>query len=151
MSKKQKKISQKVIPSGTKQIKSQENPESFMQKRPSWCFELVDEEGKWNPYRVDFKFIVEHLVNFERMTWDEVFKKTHDSGKSGNHYITPDKLCKNAQDRFRKLNLEEYADSLYSIRLNNLIRIFGLLRDGVFYILWFDEKHEICPSKLKHS
>lgn len=151
MSKKQKIISQKVIPSNSKQIKSREDPVSFLQKRPSWCFELVDDKGIWSPYRVNFKSIVEHLVNHERMTWNEIFKKTHDGNKSSNHYISPDKICKDAQDRFKELNLEEYADFLYSIRLNNKIRIFGLLRDGVFYILWYDENHEICPSHLKHT
>lgn len=30
-------------------------------------------------------------------------------------------------------------------------RVWGLLVEDVFYLLWWDPEHEVCPSHLKHT
>lgn len=151
MGKKNKQISQRDVTFGCKQAKSLENPDSFMSRQPSWCFKRLDENSAWGLCPSDFSVVISHLVNFERMTWSEIFKQTHDGGRSSNHYIPPGSMCDKARKRFYDLHLDEYADNVYSLRISNKIRIFGLLNDGVFSLLWYDTKHEICPSNLKHT
>lgn len=58
---------------------------------------------------------------------------------------------KKHKKRFSELNLEEYADQVYSLRLMNKTRIYGILRDGIFSILWYEKEHEIYPSVKKHT
>lgn len=129
-----------------------ENPDSWLSKRPSWRFEKVDKGFDWNLFSANnLSEILEKLVDFERMTWGDVLKKTHDNGKSSNHFISPDKMIKKAQDRLNQLNLNEFSENIFSLRLNNINRLFGILTDGIFYILWYDNDHQICPSPKKHT
>lgn len=136
MTKVKKQISQKSVTFGTKEAKSTEEPDSFLSKQPSWRFEKTDTDYKWNIANEEFSNILNSLSTFERMTWGEIFRQTHDNGRSSNHYISPDKMCKEAQKRFSELNLDEHADHVYSLRIANKIRIFGLLYNGVFSVLW---------------
>lgn len=149
--KSRKHIAQQTITYGGKQAKSIEKPESFLSKHPSWRFERADTEYRWSIVYAGFSEIIRSLRNFERMTWGEIAKQTHDNGKSSNHYVALNDLCKEAQKRFSELNLEEYADQVYSLRLMNKTRIYGILRDGIFSILWYEEEHEIYPSVKKHT
>ena len=149
---KNKAVLQKNISYGEKQVKdSKNNPDSYLHLRPSWRFERSFGQRKWDLYSADFEKIASHKVNLERMKWSEIIKQTHDSGKSSNHYITADKLCKEAQNMLSELQLEEYGDMIFSLRLNNKCRLFGLLQEGVYTILWLVENHEICPSYKKHT
>lgn len=150
MAKAKKRISQQTI-CGGKKAKSIEKPESFLSKHPSWRFERADTEYRWSIVEAEFSEIIGSLRNFERMTWGEIDKQTHDNGRSSNHYVFLNDLCKEAQKRFLELKLEEYADQVYSLRLMNKTRIYGILRDGIFSILWYDENHEIYPSEKKHT
>lgn len=56
-----------------------------------------------------------------------------------------------ARDRFDWLELMEDEDTLYSISVNNIIRIIGFKKDNYFDVLWFDPRHEVCLSRLKHT
>ena len=81
------------------------------------------------------------------MTWNEILKasgaKTHGNNS---HYENVAELIPEAQKRWKELKLEEY-DQAFSLRLTNLHRLYGVLQDGVFRIVWFDQKHEIYPVK----
>lgn len=149
--KSRKHIAQQTITYGSKQAKSAENPDSYLSKHPSWRFERTDIGYRWDISTAVFAEIIQALTNFERMTWGEINKQTHDNGKSSNHPVRPYKLSKEAQNRFAELKLDEYADQLYSLRLKNKTRIYGILRDGIFSILWYEEEHEIYPSVKKHT
>ena len=149
--KSRKHIVQQTITYGRKQAKSVENPDSYLSKHPSWRFERADTGYRWDISTAVFSQIIQALTNFERMTWDEINKQTHDNGKSSNHLVCLYDLSKEAQNRFTELKLGEYADQIYSLRLMNKTRIYGILRDGILSVLWYDEKHEIYPSEKKHT
>ncbi len=43
------------------------------------------------------------------------------------------------------------ATLLHSLRLNGAYRVWGILRENVYYVLWLDPEHEVWPSHLKHT
>ena len=56
-----------------------------------------------------------------------------------------------AQQRIAALQMEDRTDSIFSFAFNNMLRIIGV-RDGEFFhVVWYDERHQFCPSKLKHT
>lgn len=152
MSKKNKKIVTAEKASGIKTPHNTVNPDSFLSKHPVWRFEKVDSGGKWDLYSSDILAdILKKLVDFERMTWAEIQRQTHNDNRSSNHYISFEKMSQNAKDRFSELRLNEFSDNIFSLRLKSKERMFGILTDGIFYILWYDKNHEICPSTLKNT
>lgn len=133
--------------SGGKTTKRLENADSFLKKTPTWKFNRTDKDhSKWNLHNnCDIQVLVENLTNFERMTWEEIMI----SSKKQNHHVYVDTFTKEAKDRLQELLI--YEDQLFSLRLNGKTRIYGILQDGVFSLLWYDCEHEICPSKKKHT
>ena len=127
----------------TKQV----SPESYLKNRPAWAFSRYDEEHKWG---LDFKNlwwseILPKLKSYESQTWADIVAAPKGRGEgSKSHFITIDKLIKEAQDRL--LYLKIYEDELFSLRLSGVGRLWGIINNGIFYILWYDSNHEICPS-----
>ena len=75
-----------------------------------------------------------------------------DAGKSKHHFLSNlEGLSKEAKKRLSKLGLEEETDCLYSFAFDNTLRIIGLRCNDDFYILWYDQNHEVCPSHKKHT
>ena len=84
------------------------------------------------------------------MEWQRIMSQTKDSGDgSANHLIEVADLTKEAQKRLLKLGV--VIDQIFSLRLNNLERIFGVLEDSTLYIIWYDSAHEICPSRPRNT
>lgn len=140
------KIDKKLDISSKRTPKIVENPDSYFSKHPSWNFSKIDlEHEKWKLSNSDFFCeILPKLINFESRKWQDII-----SDKKHNHWINTDKLVKEAQERLIKLNL--YYDQLFSLRLTGTLRLFGYIEDGVYYIIWYDANHEICPSNKKHT
>jgi len=129
-----------------KEPKTTENPESFYSKFPSWRFSKVDDEHeKWSFIKNSVlinKAICDRLSGFEKQAWKNIIGKE-------SHFISIGDLTKEAQDRIEFLGLQ--YDELFSLRINSRERMFGIIEDGVMFFLWYDEKHEICPSHKKHT
>lgn len=138
--------SDKNIVISSKEPKRIENPESYFDKSPSWSFSKCDlESDKWALDSSDFfADIMPKLVSFERRKWKDII----DDNKH-NHWISCDDFCKAAQQRLIELKL--YYDELFSLRLTGRVRLFGYIENGVYYIVWYDHDHEICPSVKKHT
>ena len=49
------------------------------------------------------------------------------------------------------MQLEESSDQLYSIALQNKLRIVGLRDKDRFHVLWYDPEHEVCTSQKKYT
>lgn len=81
------------------------------------------------------------LRNFETMRWGEI------EGK-GNKLIPTHKLAVEAQKRLRALNLED-VDGLWELRLSGTTRVWGIRASNLFYLLWWDPEHTVCPSNLR--
>lgn len=114
---------------------------------PVWRFRFIDWDGGWPPTGIgnrDPRPIATKLSSFETMTWEQI--KTQ-----GSHYIDPSKIIKPARERLIVLKKEDWFDNLFSLRLQGRERLWGFLRDSVFFMLWWDPNHEICPSQKKHT
>lgn len=120
-----------------------------------WRFHRVDKDGKFafDTNRPDFnyKLLLEKLLAYSTMTWQEIQQATHDKGKSKNHLIrnAQEEISKEAWQRIEVMHLEEDSDSLYSFALTNIERVWGLKTGNEFHVLWYDPKHDVFPSKRK--
>lgn len=96
-----------------------------------------------------FEHIQERLKNFESMTWSAILL----DGKKQNHSVAVDRLCKQAKDRLEELRLFP-VEKLVSLRLSAMGRIWGIpdpKEKAVLKLLWWDPRHEICPSLKKYT
>lgn len=129
-------------------VKSNESSEGL---KVVWLFDKIDKNGPFafSPSRTDFlhKEILDKLIAYSSMTWREIRLQTHDNGKSKHHFLNDiSKFSKDAQERFKQMNLEEYSDSIFSFALTNKLRVVGLRDREFFHVLWYDPEHNIYPS-----
>jgi hypothetical protein len=109
----------------------------------------MDHDGPWSwktlpPEKL--REILEKLAGWEKKTWGQVHGDAHDS----QHSVDLARLIKPARDRLRELDLDD-LDSLFRFRLSGEERLWGVPLDNVFYVLWWDPNHEVCPSKKRHT
>lgn len=131
-----------------------EKTNSTIKETPIWRFDKLDRTGKFafDLSRKDFdhKEILQKLIEYGAMTWDNISKQQHDySRKSKHHYLELDSLSTDALNRIKARHFEEETDVIYSFALQNRLRIIGLRHGSEFDIVWFDPNHEFCPSKKK--
>ena len=91
------------------------------------------------------------MKDYEGMTWGEIMKAT--GGRrtgNNNHFENVDEFIKEAQERWIELKLEEYSEA-FSLRLTGTHRLYGILEDGTFRVIWYDEDHEIYKSTKRHT
>ena len=91
----------------------------------------------------DWDIFFDFLYNISNMTWGQMEQDKH-------HFISLDSLNAEAYRNFQ-LFAARYSDNLFSFRIDGKKRLYGLVYESVFYILWYDREHKICPSKLKHT
>ncbi|MEO5950565.1 MAG: hypothetical protein ABIQ04_03910 [Candidatus Saccharimonadales bacterium] len=88
--------------------------------------------------------LLDALKARESTTWGALATASGGRTRGTNsHHIPMHELIKSAQDRATQLGIVE--DELFSLRLDGTHRVFGVLEDSVFNVIWFDRKHEICP------
>lgn len=118
-------------------------------KKMVWIFDSVDKAGMFNfdPLRddMDSKKILTKVIEYSDRTWQEVMSETHDRSKSKNHFLDYDGICSEAQQRIRSLHLEEDIDCLFSLRIENKIRIIGFRKEERFIVKWYDPEHQFYP------
>ncbi len=148
-----KEVRQRADVKGCKVPKSVENPDSYLNKNPKWAFQRCDiQHDKWSIKNFDFyEEIFDKLVSYEGMTWSEI--QASSGGKrngTNSHFESVSDLTKDAQKRIRDLHMYD-VDQLFSLRLGGQERLYGILENGVFYVLWYDKYHEVYKSNLKHT
>lgn len=67
-----------------------------------------------------------------------------------NHHVSTSDLSEKAWRRLKDLKLED-VEQLFSLRISGKERVWGVLTQGVLEVLWWDPKHEVCPSHKKHT
>lgn len=146
---KQKKTVKSYQEPASKPTYIKETPCSYMRKSPSWAFHLCDEfHPRWslNCYPSLYNDVLKKLQSYEGMTWGEIQSssggKTHGTNS---HFEKMSELCKEARKRAEELHI--YEDYIFSLRLDGKKRLFGLIEDGVFLVIWYDPNHEIYPSE----
>ncbi len=138
-------------PQGGKNPKIRAMPESTDSQTLAWHFGIRDldhAEWGWNKLGPDgFLELVQELCHFETMTWAELSKAVGDK-RSGNkhHLIDVTACCKNAQDRLAAIKQDD-VDQLFSLRLRNKLRLFGIRSGRVLRLIWHDQEHTVYQIK----
>ena len=122
--------------------------------RFEWTLKQADSGGPWGFDDGVFRDqwcceILPKLQEFEAKGWLEIAKGVPGKkGGSPNHPVQVDDLIEEAQERLQQTELELAAE-LFSVRLDDKQRLFGIVRDSVLHLLWHDPHHEICPTKRR--
>jgi hypothetical protein len=130
----------------SRQIKS-EDPGKFDAETIAWQFFRLDwQHEHWGFNQLGpthWRDLRDSLAHIEGLTWSELKQTFGGRGAGGgtNHHSLPtSELSSRAQKRLEELSLDD-CDDVFSLRLNNTLRIYGI-RDGrVFQILWYDRHH----------
>jgi hypothetical protein len=136
-----------VVPQKQPRIAS--DPTSYHERKPSWRvsrIDLVDPYGWHRLSATELHTIRDKLAHFESMTWADILIKA----KKHNHSVPISDLCSQAQGRLKEIHCDD-LDELLSLHLSGLERVWGILDRGVMTLLWWDPKHQVCPSLLKHT
>lgn len=117
---------------------------------PAWRFSMLDVHGPFgfgDAVTVEVAMqLAKRLGSQEARTWNDIFTRD----KHNNHANQVEKLAPEARRRLRHLKLDDF-DELHSIRLSGAGRLYGVWREGVFYVLWWDRAHLVYPYKKKHT
>ena len=142
----QRKPKAKQIPSH-KNIRKSVDPSDFFKKEASWAVRRLDRNGQWGWDSVSlgefYQAIHPKLRDFESMTWQEIIS-------GGSHNIEVYKLITDAQKRLEVLNLND-LEELFSLRLEGVKRIWGILERGILHIIWYDPKHEVYVVPKRYT
>lgn len=89
--------------------------------------------------------VILKLKNYEGMPWRQIIAASGGrSSGTNNHYEDVADLTKEARDRMTEIHIEE--DRIFSLRLTSMERLYGILDGNVFFVIWYDAKHEIYPT-----
>ena len=93
-----------------------------------------------------YENVILKLKDYEGLTWAEI-NKASGGGTYGtnSHYEDVEDLCKDARDRINELMI--FEDRVFSLRLDGETRLYGIIENGVFYVIWYAPNHEIYPVK----
>lgn len=128
-----------------RQIKTGGDPDSFERETIAWQFFRQDREHAewgWDKLKAaQWRDLLARLKAFEGLTWAQLKAQAGGRKRGTNHHsLFTAEFCKHARDRLRTLRLDDF-DSLFSLRLANTLRIYGI-RDGrVLQLLWHDPHH----------
>ncbi len=136
-----------ILPKLSENKKTSQIPQdNFKKQKPSWRFTYCDLDSKYS-MRNCTETIFDKLKSFESMTFDEIFYKN----QHNNHRIKDkSKMLKFVLERLSYLKLSKDLE-IYSLRLEGDMRIYGFIESNIFYILWYDPKHELYPVAKKHT
>ena len=118
---------------------------------PSWRLSLLDldHDGDWSWQVNDgvLRKIIALLQEMERLTWTEIQAQLTGGRRRGpkHKYIPLEGLCPAAYRRLQELELDDF-ERLFRFRLGNMERLWGVVHDGIFYPVWWDPGHMVCPG-----
>ncbi|WP_200827512.1 hypothetical protein [Thermomonospora echinospora] len=110
----------------------------------------MDHEGPWGFDKVEpetLRWLFDRLGQLETMTVNEIFNRGDYPGKDYDVETIPNV---EALDRLEQIGLADMT-KIWCLRLQGEPRLYGFLHGHVFHIVWWDPKHEIWPSRLKHT
>jgi hypothetical protein len=139
-------------PAGSKDVKIKASPESTDKQTPAWQFHKGDREhAEWGwdklSHQQFFSVVHEQLAQFETMTWAEIFQAVGDKDSGNKHHnVSVENCCKDAQKRLEELKADD-LDEIFSLRLSNKYRLWGVKDGRVLRFIWDDQNHTVCPKK----
>lgn len=136
----------KVKNTGREDIKTVRSESQPLEDKPMWRFSGVDKDGpfKWPKGQEEELDIVDKLHNFDSMHWAAIQGNRH-------HILSTSSLSKDAKKRLSEIELDDCADSLFSFALTGEKRVIAIKTSSMARLLWYDPKHQVAPSKKKHT
>jgi hypothetical protein len=110
---------------------------------------MADMEGEWGWQGLDMttmQRVIAKLRDFESMTLNEVFHQGEYPGK----WYPMARLPAPAKTRLQQLGRDDF-DAIHRLRVGGSERVYGLLIDNVFHLLWWDPDHTVYPAPLRHT
>lgn len=118
--------------------------EPSIQNNPTWKFVEADVGGPWScsdlPSK-SVKCIAIRMSEYESFTWTDL------SQNKRAHLIRVSEITKVARDRLINDLKRDDIDELMSMRITKKSRLWGVMRGGVYYVLWWDPDHKIYRTK----
>ncbi len=131
------------------------DPNSFDKQTLKIRFDLMDFDHElwgWEKLSSDqYIHFLKFIQSLEKQTWAEI-KLTAGGRAHGtnNHALEITKFNKEAQKRLHELNLDTIiGDTLFSLRLNNITRVYGVRNEEFFRPIWHDPHHD-QPEKAAY-
>lgn len=118
---------------------------SYNHIRACWRLQrlqLIDPYGWHELTAAELSYIRQKLIQFEAKDWNQIFivEKKH------NHSVAvADFDCPRAREWMRR-NLPD-QDLLWRLRLTGTERVWGIWREGVFHLMFWDPNHQIKLSQ----
>jgi len=117
-------------------------------EKPIWSFDNVDNDGvfRFSIDKIDSNLIIDKILSLSKMTWFDIKKATHDDGKSKNHELDYEGISSEGKNRIiaKKLT-DEDREAIFSLAFTNKVRVIGLKKGKIFYVIWYDPKHDFYP------
>ena len=110
-----------------------------------WGLSYIDLDGPWGWNRLDLsaaKAILTKVNGWATMRQSELLRP------GGKQCIPLHKLSPEAQRRLEELKLDD-LDGLWELRLAGKQRIWGHREGHVFYLMWWDPEHTVCPTSRR--
>jgi hypothetical protein len=126
--------------------------EGGQHEHPVFSFALMDRgyAGEWGWHllgEADGKKLLDQICDLARSTWIEI-RAQRVEGRLRNHSQKVSTLCRDAQQRLTVLHYDDISDEMFRFRLQNTWRLWGFeLGNGVFYAVWWDPTHKVCPPQ----
>ncbi len=119
-----------------------------------WSQDKRDIQGRWSWGQSRFwgstawrTKLRPFLRDAAKKTWAEI--EIEKAGKDKRHKTYPlEAIIKEAQDRLVFLELND-LDEIFRFRLASKDRLYGFLVQHMFFVLWWDPSHQICPSDIQ--
>ena len=133
-------------PSSTQSPRTSEDPDEYLRMNPVWRFSdllLDDAPFSWKGVQgKTLEKVVKRLGELEGKKFAEI-KNT------GSHEIDRGKLSEEFVAAVEVEGKVATLESIYSIRIEGKMRVFGFRYGHEIHIRWFDPEHKICPSQRK--
>lgn len=117
-------------------------------RTPLFSFEYADREynGAWSwPDGADAGHLLRFLVEVSQSSWARIHLAVWDHGGRRHHEQEIGDLCPQAQARISELGHDQRFDYMYRFGVTKRKRLWGFAELGVYYVLWWDPEHQVCP------
>lgn len=111
-------------------------------------------DGAWGWHLLndpDARRLLDLMCEMATLTWQEIRDQVA-GGHRRHHHQSVQTICRDAQERLTELHLDDMGDAIFRFRLDGTGRLWGFeLGSGVFYAVWWDPNHRVCPSEKVHT
>lgn len=132
---------------GEKAPRTKNSPSSTDHETPAWQFHRRDKAHElWGWDKLthdDYLNILNQLCSLEGMTWNGIKQASGGKaeGRGTNHHSADvDGFSAVAKKRLQDLKLDD-VDELFSLRLNNTLRLYAIKEGRVLKFIWYDPYH----------